>query len=181
MPDLNTEIHVRLVKQKDASALLELEKRNRSFFSSYAAERQATFYTLKQQKKRVKNFCKQAKKDEGYFFVVTKSETKQIIGLLMITEVLRGNLQSAWLGYFLDEAQNGRGYMREAVKQVLAYCFERLRLHRIEAGVMPANHRSMRVLENSGFQKEGLARQNVKIEGVWQDHYTFAILDADFN
>lgn len=181
MPDLNTEIHVRLVKKKDASALLELEKRNHSFFSSYAAERQATFYTLKQQKKRVKAFCKQAKKDDGYFFVVTKSETKQIIGLLMITEVLRGNLQSAWLGYFLDEAQNGRGYMREAVKQVLAYCFERLRLHRIEAGVMPANHRSMRVLENSGFQKEGLARQNVKIEGVWQDHYTFAILDADFN
>ncbi len=57
--------------------------------------------------------------------------------------------------------------------------FQVLDLHRIEAGVQPHNLGSIRVLEKAGFQKEGLSRQNVKINGEWKDHYLFAILSND--
>lgn len=179
MTDVSEKVYIRLVQKTDSLPLLQLEQQNKEFFSNYASTRGTKFYTEKHQKKRIKYFRKLASKEEGYLFVIIKKETKQLIGMLMLTEVVRGNLQSAWLGYFLDKAENGKGYMQEAVKQVLLYCFDTLKLHRIEAGVMPTNERSTRVLVNNGFQKEGLARQNVKIAGVWQDHFTFAILATD--
>lgn len=50
-------------------------------------------------------------------------------------------------------------------------------MHRIEAGVMPHNVGSIRVLEKSGFHYEGIARKNVKINGQWADHQELAIIN----
>lgn len=69
--------------------------------------------------------------------------------------------------------------MTEAVKLIVDFAFHELKLHRIEAGVMPRNLGSMRVLEKAGFHKEGIARKNVKINGVWEDHQVLAILNPD--
>ncbi len=69
--------------------------------------------------------------------------------------------------------------MTETVRLVVDYAFHELKLHRIEAGVMPRNLGSMRVLEKAGFHKEGIARKNVKINGVWEDHQVLAILNPD--
>lgn len=79
----------------------------------------------------------------------------------------------------MDKAYNGRGYTTEAVRLVVDYAFQVLKLHRIEAGVMPRNTRSIRVLEKSGFEKEGLSRKNVLINGKWEDHLHFAIVNPD--
>jgi ribosomal-protein-alanine N-acetyltransferase len=54
-----------------------------------------------------------------------------------------------------------------------------LRLHRIEAACIPANVASVRLLEKTGFQREGFARQYLCIDGVWQDHLLFARLKDD--
>ncbi|MBL3644630.1 GNAT family N-acetyltransferase [Bacillus sp. RHFB] len=72
-------------------------------------------------------------------------------------------LQSALIGYYLDQKNNGNGYTTEAVNLVIDYAFRTLSLHRIEAGVMPNNIGSIRVLEKAGFHKEGIAKQNIKI------------------
>lgn len=87
-----------------------------------------------------------------------------------MTEVVRGSLQSGWLGYSLDHAHDGRGFTTAAVRLVLDYAFRTLKLHRIEAGVMPHNIASIRVLEKVGFEKEGLSKKNVLINGTWEDH-----------
>lgn len=65
----------------------------------------------------------------------------------------------------MDQDHNGKGYMTEAVKLVVNYAFEELKFHSIEAGVMPNNTGSMKVLLKSGFHKEGIAKKNVKING----------------
>jgi ribosomal-protein-alanine N-acetyltransferase len=57
------------------------------------------------------------------------------------------------------------------------YAFDNLKLHRIEAGVMPHNIGSIRVLEKSGFHKAGLAKKNVKINGQWKDPQVLAIVN----
>lgn len=98
---------------------------------------------------------------------------------MILSEVVRGNLQSGWIGYFLDQTYNGKGYMSEAVKVIVQHAFSELGLHRIEAGVMPHNIGSIKVLLKAGFTKEGIARKNVKIDGVWQDHITLAIIEED--
>jgi ribosomal-protein-alanine N-acetyltransferase len=80
----------------------------------------------------------------------------------------------------MDEQFIGRGIASEAVKLVTTFGFEQLRLHRIEAYVSPDNVGSLRVLEKAGFQKEGLLKRFLFINGEWKDHYYYALLEDDF-
>lgn len=92
---------------------------------------------------------------------------------------VRGSLQSAFIGYFLDGKHNGKGYATKAVKLIVDYAFNELKLYRIEAGVMPHNKASIRMLEKAGFHKEGITRKNVKIKGKWEDHQVLAIIHPE--
>ncbi|MFP7478250.1 GNAT family protein [Terribacillus saccharophilus] len=168
-------IEVRLLKEQDAADLLSLELRNKEFFQLYTGKREEQFYTLEGQRERIDRAIASAGKDTGYYFVIVLNEN--IIGIIMLSEVVRWNLQSCWIGYFLDKVQNGKGYMTEAVRQVVEIAFDELKFHRLEAGVMPHNIGSIKVLLKAGFQKEGIAKQNVKINGKWQDHQTLAIIN----
>jgi [ribosomal protein S5]-alanine N-acetyltransferase len=87
--------------------------------------------------------------------------------------------QSATIGYWMGERHAGRGHMTAAVKALVPFAFDRLNLHRLEAACLPHNAASMRLLEKVGFQREGLARGLVCINGRWQDHIRFALLADD--
>lgn len=163
----------------DADELLQLQKENQSFFEKYSMTRPATYYSLETQKELIESWENNAKSDVEYNFGIYKINGLLLIGTITLFQVMRGPLQSAFIGYFLDQQQNGKGYTTEAVKMILNYAFETLHLHRIEAGVMPHNIGSMRVLEKAGFHKEGLAKKNVKINGVWEDHQVFAIINPN--
>ncbi|WP_411345044.1 GNAT family N-acetyltransferase [Paenibacillus sp. WLX1005] len=173
----NESIQVRLVQVDDAAQLLNMETANREFFQQFTGARAETFYTLEGQQDLARKRMERATQDVGYWFVIMQRETEQIVGLIMLSEVVRDNLQSCWIGYFLDHLYNGKGIMTAAVKMVVEYAFEELQFHRLEAGVMPHNIGSIRVLEKAGFEREGLARKNVKINGVWQDHVTMGIVN----
>ena len=69
--------------------------------------------------------------------------------------------------------------MVDAVRLVAQYSFERLRLHRLEAACIPTNNRSARVLEKAGFQREGLLRSFLRINGAWHDHILFSLIAGD--
>lgn len=175
----NESIQVRLVQMDDAAQLLNMETANREFFQQFTGARAETFYTLEGQQGLARQRMERAAQDVGYWFVIVQRETEQIVGLIMLSEVVRDNLQTCWIGYFLDHLHNGKGIMTAAVKMVVDYAFEELQFHRLEAGVMPHNIGSIRVLEKAGFEREGLARKNVKINGVWQDHVTMGIVNPN--
>jgi ribosomal-protein-alanine N-acetyltransferase len=69
--------------------------------------------------------------------------------------------------------------MTEALRSAAVFAFEELELHRLEAACLPHNRASIGVLERCGFQREGLGRRYLKIEGVWQDHLLLALLSDD--
>lgn len=172
-------IVVRFWEAADAEEKLELELRNREFFQAFAATRDESFYTLAGQQKRIQQSVEGKGNDQQYAFGVYLLESQKLIGTVALTEVLRGALQSCYIGYFLDKEYNGQGFMTEAVRLVVSYAFEELNLHRLEAGVMPHNLGSIRVLEKAGFHKEGIAKKNVKINGTWQDHQVLAIINEN--
>ena len=68
------------------------------------------------------------------------------------------------------------GYMTAAVNALIPFVFDALRLHRLEAACIPTNTASIRLLERTGFEREGHAREYLCINGVWQDHLLFARL-----
>ncbi|WP_421385433.1 GNAT family N-acetyltransferase [Bacillus salacetis] len=170
-------IYLRDFHEKDAVELLRLQLENRPFFEKYSMSRPADFYTEEAQEKRIWKFTLDKQNDEGYNFGIFHNETHDLLGTINLFQVLRGSLQSAFIGYFLDRKFNGRGFTTEAVKLIVRYGFDELKLHRIEAGVMPHNSASIRVLEKSGFHKEGIARKNVNINGKWEDHQVLAIIN----
>lgn len=173
------EIFIRQLEFSDAEDLLKLEVENRDFFQLYSPLKDEKFYTLDGQVERIKKWVLQAEQDSVYAFGIFLTDSKQLIGNVTLSEVARGNYQSCWIGYSLDRKQNGKGYMTKAVKLVVDYGFNELKLHRIEAGVMPHNIPSMKVLEKGGFHKEGIAIENVKINGKWENHQTLAIVNNE--
>ncbi|TKC15747.1 GNAT family N-acetyltransferase [Robertmurraya kyonggiensis] len=173
------ELFIRQLEITDAEDLLKLEIENRDFFQLYAPLKDEKFYTLDGQVERIKNWVLLAEQDSVYAFGIFLTDSKQLIGNVTLSEVARGNYQSCWIGYSLDRKQNGKGYMTKAVKLVVDYGFNELKLHRIEAGVMPHNIGSMKVLEKAGFHKEGIAIENVKINGKWENHQTLAIVNNE--
>ncbi|GAB1533237.1 MULTISPECIES: GNAT family N-acetyltransferase [Brevibacillus] len=179
MQGIGENIYVRLVQESDAQSLLALELRNRDFFQNFTGTREEAFYTLEGQIDRIKSAMALKEEDRGYAFVIAKKGQDEIIGEVILSEVVRVNLQSCWIGYFLDKEHNGKGYMTEAVKLVVDYAFDTLGLHRLEAGVMPHNIGSIKVLLKAGFHKEGIAKKNVKINGRWEDHQTLAIVKEE--
>lgn len=170
-------VYIRLLNVDDAEEMLQLLVENKEFFQKYAMERTGDFYTLESQQKRLQMLAENAKQDLDYYFGIFTMEENRLIGTINLFSVIRGSIQSAFVGYFLDEKHNGRGFTTEALKMIVKYAFEELKLHRVEAGVMPHNIRSIRVLEKAGFEKEGLARKNVKINGKWEDHQQMAIIN----
>jgi [ribosomal protein S5]-alanine N-acetyltransferase len=79
----------------------------------------------------------------------------------------------------VDEARNGRGYATEALRLVTRFALGAAGLHRVQAGVMPRNTASIRVVEKNGFRFEGLARNYLQINGVWEDHNLYAFTTED--
>ncbi|WP_404456674.1 GNAT family N-acetyltransferase [Virgibacillus necropolis] len=170
-------IHVREFTLEDAEAILALQKKNRDFFEKFSMARESDYYTIEAQIERIEKFQEDFKQDKDYNFGIFKNDDNRLMGTINLFQVIRGSLQSAYIGYFLDKQNNGKGFTTEAVKLIVEYSFEKLKLHRIEAGVMPHNIGSIRVLEKSGFHKEGIAKKNVKINGKWEDHQVLAIIN----
>jgi ribosomal-protein-alanine N-acetyltransferase len=172
-------IYIRFLNVEDAVAMLNFQLQNREFFEQFSMERNDEFYTLEGMTKRLEMLKENAKQDYDYYFGIFSNEGDHLIGTINLFSVIRGAIQSAFVGYFLDKKQNGKGYTTEALKLIVQYAFDELKLHRVEAGVMPHNLGSIRVLEKAGFEKEGLARKNVKINGKWEDHQQMAIVNPN--
>jgi len=107
--------------------------------------------------------------------LVCRSEDGVILGAINISEIVRGALQSAFLGYWVGAPYAGQGYMARGLALVLRYAFRTLKLHRLEANLQPGNARSRRLAAGAGFRKEGLSPRYVKIHGRWRDHERWAI------
>jgi len=78
------------------------------------------------------------------------------------------------IGYWLKEEYAGRGIMTKVVKLVIEHAFEKLRLKRIFAPILPHNKASAKVLENNGFQMEGVLKSFYLKDGKYIDALCYA-------
>jgi ribosomal-protein-alanine N-acetyltransferase len=172
-------VFLKPLENVDAEKSLQLEVRNRAFFQEYSIDRVEAYYTLEGQLERIQANLESMSKDQSYTFGIFLNEGEELIGSIGLYKVERGPAQSCIVGYVLDKAHNGKGYMTEAIQLIVDYAFAELKLHRLEAGVKPDNLGSIRVLEKLGFQKEGIARKNIRINGKWEDHQILALVNDD--
>ena len=96
-------------------------------------------------------------------------------GEVNVSSVQRGPFQSAYVGYWIDEKLAGNSYTPEAVVVVSRFCFDDLRLHRLQISIIPRNKASRRVVEKLDIRDEGTAIRYLEINGEWEDHVRYAI------
>jgi ribosomal-protein-alanine N-acetyltransferase len=109
-------------------------------------------------------------------FVARERTSGRITGVVNLSEIVRGPLQSAYLGYYGVAGLLGQGYMREALAWVIGHGFSELGLHRLEANIQPGNEASLALVRRLGFRKEGFSPRYLRIGGEWRDHERWAIL-----
>lgn len=112
--------------------------------------------------------------------LVVERATSRLAGLISISGIVRGPLQSAYVGYWIGSSFAGRGLMTEALALAVRYAFQSLRLHRVEANIQPHNSPSRRLVRRLGFRREGFSPRYLKIAGRWTDHERWAITLEDF-
>ncbi|MBA3606242.1 MAG: GNAT family N-acetyltransferase [Acidimicrobiia bacterium] len=100
---------------------------------------------------------------------------RELVGEVNVNHVLRGAMQSATVGYWIDRRVAGRGLIAESVVVVAAFAFDELGLHRLEICIVPRNHNSRRVMEKLAIREEGIALRYLEINGVWEDHMRYGL------
>lgn len=120
-------------------------------------------------------FLKSSRTERSRRFVICLCESGEIIGQLGLGEISRGAFQSCYLGYWIGASFARQGYMTEAVQLAMRHAFTRLKLHRVEANIVPRNRASKALVEKLGFRYEGTAERYLRIAGRWQDHEHWAM------
>ena len=125
---------------------------------------------------RYRDYTNGLRKKNREGFLVRSGDTGGLVGVVNVSEIVRGLFQSAYLGYYAFIPHAGRGEMRQGLRQVIQYSFLELKLHRLEANIQPGNHRSAALVESLGFRLEGFSPGYLKVCGRWRDHQRWAIL-----
>jgi [ribosomal protein S5]-alanine N-acetyltransferase len=120
-------------------------------------------------------YLERARRETSAFFLAHRRDDDAIVGFLNLSEIVRGRLQSAFLGYGAVAEFAGRGYLTEAMHLVLREAFTRIRLHRLEANIQPGNLASIELARRCGFRLEGFSPRYLKVGGRWRDHERWAI------
>ena len=130
-------------------------------------------------RRRIKRYAEDLRSDQGYAFLIVRYTDGAVVGGLTLANIRRGVAQAGSIGYWIGLPYIRQGYMTAAVRAVIPFAFASLRLHRLEAACIPSNDGSIKLLEKTGFVREGFAREYLCINGVWQDHLLYGRLNDD--
>ncbi len=114
-----------------------------------------------------------------YQWGIALADTDTVIGTVTLAWIEREH-RRAGVGFALAKSAWGKGYASEAVARLIAYAFEDLELHRLEADVDPRNEPSLRLLERLGFRREGFLRERYHLAGEIQDSVMLGLLRREW-
>jgi RimJ/RimL family protein N-acetyltransferase len=136
-------------------------------------------YPLRKAQYAIETMAAADPEQPGWFqYAVELTAERALVGDVGVN--LHDNRMQAEIGYTLAPGWQGHGYATEAVQAVLEHLFRVRGLHRVSAECDARNSASVRVLERTGFQREGLLRQHTWIKGEWTDDLLYGLLEADF-
>jgi [ribosomal protein S5]-alanine N-acetyltransferase len=181
--ELRTErLIYRLPDPSLAPALSDYYGRNAEHFAAYCPRRPDGFHSIEAWQERALGLRQASLTGKALHLLISlRGDTSgDIVGDINFTNVVRGVLQAAYLGYELDRAHVGRGLMGEALPACIDHVFRYMNLHRLMANYVPSNERSGRLLRKLGFSVEGYARDYLFLDGVWKDHILTSLINPNF-
>jgi ribosomal-protein-alanine N-acetyltransferase len=167
---------LRTPQATDHTEWAALRERSRDFLTPWEPTWPADDLSRSAFRRRIRRYAEDLRSDQSYAFLIFRSSDGRLVGGLTLANVRRGVAQAGSLGYWMGLPYIRHGHMTAAVRAVIPFAFNTLRLHRLEAACIPTNTASIRLLENAGFVREGYAREYLCINGNWQDHLLYGRL-----
>jgi [ribosomal protein S5]-alanine N-acetyltransferase len=167
---------LRTPQATDHAEWADLRERSRDFLTPWEPIWPADDLSRSAFRRRIRRYSEDLRSDQSYAFLLFRTSDGRMVGGLTLANVRRGVAQAGSLGYWMGQPYARQGYMTAAVRAVIPFAFTTLRLHRLEAACIPTNGASIRLLENTGFVREGYAREYLCINGIWQDHLLYGRL-----
>jgi len=172
-------VTLRQPQMSDHPEWAALREKSRAFLEPWEPVWPADDLTRGAFRRRLKRYAEDQRSDQAYSFFIFRSADEVLVGGITLSNVRRGVAQAGSIGYWMGESYARQGLMSVALRALIVFSFSGLRLHRLEAACITTNVASIRLLEKSGFQREGYARQYLCINGTWQDHLLYARLKDD--
>jgi len=180
MPAINgAGVFLRAPQSGDYAEWSALREASRAFLTPWEPTWPSDDLTRGAFRRRLRRYAEDQRSDLAYAFLIFRADDQTMVGGLTLANIRRGVAQAGSIGYWIGASFARRGHMTAAVRALAPFCFGTLRLHRLEAACIPTNAASVRLLEKTGFQREGYAREYLCINGVWQDHLLYARLKDD--
>ncbi|MCB5910712.1 GNAT family N-acetyltransferase [Streptomyces pinistramenti] len=175
---LAPDVLMRPVTPDDAAGLARAQRRSRDHLKPWDPARSESFYTTEGQRARLEVQRAEQEAERMLSWVLVRDgdeygDEDDIVGGIVLSDIVRGQFRSADLGYWIDVGHVGRGLAGAAVRQVCESADSVLGLHRLQAGTLLDNVVSQRVLAKNGFEPYGVAERYLHIAGAWRDHRLF--------
>ena len=173
-------LHLVSLDSTDTEEFFDFLVRNKDYFRKWSAQYEENYFSVWYHRAWLEHLEQDALNGtEVKFGIYNKTNPNRIIGSVSLSNIIKGIFQSCFLGYRIDEHETGKGIATESIKRVIEFAFDELMLHRIEANVMPSNGPSIKVVEKLGFINEGLAKNYLKVNGKWEDHLHYVLLNQN--
>ena len=181
-PILYTErLILRYLQSDEVNSALEYEKRNYQRFVPTSPYLPDNFLSLRFWKDRIQTDQDQFYQDQSVKLYLIDKASNQIIGKCSFSNIKRSFLQSCLIGYNVDQDFEGKGYMTEALEEAIGYMFNERKLHKIDAFFMISNQKSRALLQRLGFEEIGLCKQEIMINGIWEDHIYMRLINEGWS
>lgn len=175
-PVLETErILLRKFKVADAPELFEQRANNEVW--RYIDKPQTQ--NIEEALELIKKILTAFENNEGIAWVIELKENKKNVGNLSFWRIDKAN-HRAEIGYLLLPEYWGKGITKEAIRKIIQYGFEVMKIHSIEANVNPLNIASIRLLERIGFVREGYFQENYFFNEKFFDTAVFSLVNSNY-
>lgn len=156
--------------------VLRFYLKDKELFEQYETDRSPNFYTEAHQRTILQlEYGLTLKLVQVRFYVFLKEDPDTIIGTVSLYDI-SSTYSHAEIGYKFSSAYHHKGYATEAVEKLVDIAFSELNLHRLCAHVQDDNTPSIRLLTGLGFEKEGVCRDYLCLNGMWTDHLQYSLI-----
>lgn len=172
-------VYLRPPSDEDWAEWAELRAASRAFLVPWEPSWSADCLARPSYRRRLSHYGTEWHNGTGYAFFIFGREDDRLCGGITLSNVRRGVAQTGTLGYWIGAPFARRGLMTDALYAIMRFSFDGLNLHRLEAACLPRNTASRSVLQKTGFREEGYAPKFLCINGLWEDHLLFGLLDEE--
>jgi ribosomal-protein-serine acetyltransferase len=168
---VNAETQLRLLEERHVEDYFALIARNQEYLHAWI-DVEAYEGTVEALRAYVRQRLLQFINGEGYHLGIWHQDA--LIGILDYRPNWRN--RSIELGYWLDEAMQGKGIVTRACRTMVRYAFEEHQAHKVVISCAIDNPRSRAVAERLGFVQEGILRQVVRLHNRYVDGVSYGLL-----